>query len=138
MALRFTPELIEEVKARADIVAIVSEHVALRRSGKNYVGLCPFHAEKTPSFTVSPDKQMFHCFGCQAGGDVITFVMRITGSDFPTAMERLAPGRAEGRQRVERPVDQTVGIDEDHFFPLLAHRSHASHRPRRSRDLRSV
>jgi DNA primase (bacterial type) len=90
MALRFTPELIEEVKARADIVAIVSEHVALRRSGKNYVGLCPFHAEKTPSFTVSPDKQMFHCFGCQAGGDVITFVMRITGSDFPTAMERLA------------------------------------------------
>lgn len=90
MALRFTPALIEEIKAQTDIVALVSEHVALRRAGKNFVGLCPFHPEKTPSFTVSPDKQMFHCFGCQAGGDAITFIMRLTGSDFPTAVEELA------------------------------------------------
>lgn len=100
MALRFTPELVEEVKARADIVAVVSEHVALRRSGRNFIGLCPFHAEKTPSFTVSPDKQMFHCFGCQAGGDVITFVMRVSGTDFPTAVEQLA---------------RRVGVDLDRY-----------------------
>lgn len=90
MSLRFTPAFVEEIKAQTDIVAIVSEHVALRRAGKNLIGLCPFHAEKTPSFTVSPDKQMYHCFGCQAGGDVISFIMRTTGSDFPTAVEELA------------------------------------------------
>lgn len=90
MALRFTPAFVEEIKAQCDIVAVISEYVALRRAGKDFVGLCPFHAEKTPSFTVSRDKQMFHCFGCQAGGDVITFIMKRTGSDFPTAVEELA------------------------------------------------
>ena len=63
----YSDDLIEEIKRRNDIVEVISEYVSLRRAGKDYVGLCPFHAEKTPSFTVSPDKQMFYCFGCQVG-----------------------------------------------------------------------
>src|SRR5690606_5381915 len=79
-------EAIEEIRFRVDIVDVVAEHVSLRRAGKNYVGLCPFHQERTPSFTVSPDKQMFYCFGCQAGGDVFAFLMRREGLSFPEAV----------------------------------------------------
>ena len=76
----YSDDLIEEIKRRNDIVEVISEYVSLRRAGKDYVGLCPFHAEKTPSFTVSPDKQMFYCFGCQVGGNVFTFLMqRVAG-----------------------------------------------------------
>ena len=65
------PELkIEEVRNAADIVDVISGYVQLRKRGKNFIGLCPFHHEKTPSFTVSEDKQIFHCFGCHAGGNV--------------------------------------------------------------------
>ena len=62
---------IEEVRRRADIVSLIGEYVTLKKAGKNYLGLCPFHREKTPSFTVSPDKQMFYCFGCSEGGNVV-------------------------------------------------------------------
>lgn len=72
---RLHPDTIEEVKQRADIVDVIAEHVVLRRRGKDFVGLCPFHEEKSPSFTVSPNKQMYYCFGCQAGGNVIKFLM---------------------------------------------------------------
>lgn len=81
---------IEEIKNVADIVDIVSETVLLKRTGKNYVGLCPFHSEKTPSFIVSPDKQIFHCYGCQTGGNVFTFLMKIEGLAFPDAAKALA------------------------------------------------
>lgn len=90
MAVRFSPDVVEDVRTQTDIVEVVSDHVALRRSGRNYVGLCPFHAEKTPSFTVTREKQMFHCFGCQTGGDVFSFIMKLTGVDFPHAVEQLA------------------------------------------------
>ena len=90
MAVRFPPELIEEIKSRVDIVEIVGQYVHLRPSGRNYVGLCPFHSEKTPSFTVSPDKQLFHCFGCQTGGDVFAFLMKRTGIGFAEAVQQLA------------------------------------------------
>ncbi len=72
----FIPEdKISEIKHAADIVDIVSEAVLLKKAGKNFVGLCPFHTEKTPSFTVSPDKQIFYCFGCGTGGNAFSFLM---------------------------------------------------------------
>src|SRR5690606_6330801 len=80
----------EELAARVDIVEIIGEHVHLRRAGKDWVGLCPFHSERTPSFTVSPDKQFFYCFGCQAGGDVYTFLMKQRGLTFREAAEEVA------------------------------------------------
>ncbi len=81
---------LEEIQRRVPILDIVSTYVSLKRQGRNYVGLCPFHAEKTPSFSVSPEKGLFHCFGCGAGGNVFTFLMRVEGLDFRTAVERLA------------------------------------------------
>ncbi|MGB9793028.1 MAG: CHC2 zinc finger domain-containing protein, partial [Thermacetogeniaceae bacterium] len=81
---------IEEVRSRVDIVEVISEHVVLKKTGKNYVGLCPFHVERTPSFTVSPEKQIFYCFGCGTGGNVFTFIMKKDNLTFPEAVEYLA------------------------------------------------
>ncbi|MBX3268893.1 MAG: DNA primase [Sandaracinaceae bacterium] len=81
---------VAEVRDRADIVALVREHVALKRAGSSFKGLCPFHNEKTPSFHVHPDRGFFHCFGCQVSGDAITFLMRIEGLAFPDAVRALA------------------------------------------------
>jgi DNA primase len=84
------PETIAEIRHRASIVEIVSDYVTLKKAGRNYQGLCPFHGEKTPSFTVSEDKGIFHCFGCQAGGSVFHFLMRYDQLSFPEAVERVA------------------------------------------------
>ncbi len=81
---------ISEIRNTANIVDIVSEAVILKKSGKNFLGLCPFHQEKTPSFTVSPDKQIFHCFGCHEGGNVFSFLMKHQGISFPEAVRMLA------------------------------------------------
>jgi len=87
----FIPEdKVLEIKNAADIVEIVSENVLLKKTGKNYVGLCPFHTEKTPSFTVSPQKQIFYCFGCAAGGNIFSFIMKRDGIPFPEAARILA------------------------------------------------
>src|SRR5919206_5117633 len=83
-------EDIAKVKASSDLVAIVSEHLALKRVGRRWAGLCPFHAEKTPSFYVNPDAALWHCFGCQKSGDAITFVREVEHLDFVGAVERLA------------------------------------------------
>lgn len=83
-------EKIEEVRERVSIVAVVSEYVQLTKRGRNHVGLCPFHSEKTPSFTVNEEKKLFHCFGCQESGNVITFIMRHEGMEFPEAVRTLA------------------------------------------------
>ena len=80
----------DAIRERVDIVDVVSEYVALSRAGQNLKGLCPFHAEKTPSFNVSPSKQVFYCFGCGAGGDMFTFLMKIEAMSFPEAVEVLA------------------------------------------------
>ena len=82
--------LIEEIRSRSDILEVVSTHVILKRSGKNYKGLCPFHSEKTPSFTVSPDKQIYHCFGCGAGGNVFKFVMEMEDLHFLDVIKKMA------------------------------------------------
>ena len=83
-------EFVVELKSKADIVQVVGEAVALRRAGRSYKGLCPFHGEKTPSFNVDPARQMFHCFGCGKGGDVISFVMEHEHLPFPDAARKLA------------------------------------------------
>ena len=83
-------EILDEIVARCDIVSVINEYVPLKRRGSNYQGLCPFHNEKTPSFSVSPAKQIFHCFGCGKGGNVFKFVMEIEGISFVEAAEKLA------------------------------------------------
>ena len=88
--VRYSEELIEEIKNSNDIVDVVSQYVTLKRSGRNFFGLCPFHKEKSPSFSVSPDKQIFHCFGCGVGGNVIHFVSKIENIDFRETIELLA------------------------------------------------
>ena len=88
--LRYSDEIIEEVRQNNDVVDIISQYVHLTRKGRNYFGLCPFHNEKSPSFSVSPDRQIFHCFGCGVGGNVYTFLMKIEGINFKEALETLA------------------------------------------------
>ena len=88
--VRYSDEIIDEVRNSNDIVDVVSQYVILKRSGRNFFGLCPFHKEKTPSFSVSPDKQIFHCFGCGTGGTVIQFVSKIENLDFKETLELLA------------------------------------------------
>ena len=88
--IRYSDEIIEEVRQNNDIVDIISQYVHLTRKGRNYFGLCPFHSEKSPSFSVSPDRQIFHCFGCGVGGNVYTFLMKIEGITFKEALEQLA------------------------------------------------
>src|SRR3979490_210485 len=76
----------ERVKQQADIVRVIGEYVRLKKSGQNFSGLCPFHAEKSPSFSVHPVKQIYHCFGCGVGGDVFKFVMEMERGAFPDAI----------------------------------------------------
>ena len=87
---RYSDELIEEIRSNNDIVDIISQYVVLKRSGRSYFGLCPFHKEKSPSFSVSPDKQIFHCFGCGAGGNVFHFVSKIENINFIESVQSLA------------------------------------------------
>ncbi len=82
--------VVEEIKTRLDIVDLLSGYIDLKRAGQNFKALCPFHTEKTPSFVISPDKQIFHCFGCNAGGDVVTFIMKYENISFPEAVRALA------------------------------------------------
>lgn len=94
---------IDEIKARLNIVDIIGERVHLKKAGRNFKGLCPFHAEKTPSFIVSPDRQTFHCFGCGKGGSMFDFVMLFDHVDFPEALETLA--ERAGVKLERRPAD---------------------------------
>ena len=86
----YSDELIEEVRSANDIVDVISGYVRLQKKGSTYFGLCPFHNEKTPSFSVSQGKQMYYCFGCGAGGNAITFLMQYENATFPEALETLA------------------------------------------------
>ena len=86
----YPEEVVEEVRARNDIVDVISSYVGLKRAGSNYTCCCPFHNEKTPSFSVSRQKQMFYCFGCHEGGNVISFIMKYEHFTFPEALKSLA------------------------------------------------
>ena len=100
--MAFPQQFLDELVARSDIVDVVSSYVALQRKGSNYFGLCPFHNEKTGSFSVSPDKQIYHCFGCKHGGGVINFIMEIENLSFPDAVRFLAK-----RANMDVPEDDT-------------------------------
>ena len=94
--------LVDEIKSRIDIYDLISEYVDLKRSGSNFKGLCPFHSEKTPSFMVSPSKQIFHCFGCNKGGDIFSFIMNYDNMTFNEALSHLADKvgvKIEGRAK---------------------------------------
>ena len=113
--MRFTPRFLDDIRARASLEAIVGRRVRLVRRGRELTGLCPFHQEKTPSFTVSDQKGFFHCFGCGAHGDVIGFTMRAEGLNFPEAVERLAHDvglelpKEDPRERERHEVAVTLG-----------------------------
>ena len=102
--VRYSDEIIDEVRQTNDIVDIISQYVHLRRSGRNFFGLCPFHNEKSPSFSVSPDKQIFHCFGCGVGGNVFTFLTKIEGINFIEAVQTLAE-----RSNIQLPTLENRG-----------------------------
>jgi len=89
LAGKIPEEVIEQIRTQSDIVDVISEYMQLTKRGRNWFGLCPFHGEQTPSFSVSSDKQIFHCFGCGAGGNAITFIMDIEGISFPDAVVKL-------------------------------------------------
>ena len=108
--MTITPQFLDEVRARVAVSDIVGKRVKLQKKGREFSGLCPFHNEKTPSFTVNDDKAFYHCFGCGAHGDVIRFVTETEGLNFPEAVEKLAgmagmqvpKATPQERQRAER------------------------------------
>ena len=112
--MRLSPEIIDRVRDAADIVAVVSDHVPLKRTGRTWKARCPFHQEKTPSFTVNPDRQIFKCFGCGEGGDVFQFLMEFEKLSFPEAVEMLA-----NRAGIPLPRQGWAPADEQSVFPPL-------------------
>ena len=113
MANKIPEQLIEQIRSQSDIVDVISEYMQLTKRGRNWFGLCPFHGEQTPSFSVSEDKQIFHCFGCGAGGNAITFVMDIENISFPEAVTKL--GERAGIQvdvTESRPMEQTSSFSK--------------------------
>jgi DNA primase len=120
MIPRLHPETIEEVKAKVDIIDVVGEHVVLKKRGKDYLGNCPFHQEKSPSFSVSPTKQMYYCFGCQAGGNAISFLMELGKQSFTDVVLDLARKyqvsvrtlEPEQRQELQRQLSQREQLYE--------------------------
>lgn len=120
MAGLIPQSFIDDLLNRTDIVDVVSSRLQMKKAGKNYTACCPFHKEKTPSFSVSPDKQFYYCFGCGAGGNALGFIMDHDNLDFPQAVEELAkaagmeiPREESGRQHKPRqPTDSPL-------YPLL-------------------
>ena len=111
--MAFVPEnTLNEILSRIDIVELISEYLPLKRSGRGYTALCPFHHEKTPSFIVSQQKQIFHCFGCQAGGNAFGFLMKYDRLEFPEAVETLAKRAGVLIPRDERQI-KNQGISQE-------------------------
>jgi DNA primase len=120
MGNRIPDELIEKIQRTSDIVDVISEYVQLKKQGRNYFGLCPFHGEKSPSFSVSADKQIFHCFGCGAGGNVFSFLMQHEGYTFIEAAQHLAD-----KENIELPTiapsEKTTSVSKDTEKMIEAH-----------------
>ncbi len=104
----------EEIRERTDIVSLVSEYVTLKKVGRNFVGLCPFHADNNPSFSVNPEKRIWYCFGCHEGGDVFSFIQKIEGLSFPEAAERLA--RRAGIPWERGPHDRRHASEREQLY----------------------
>ncbi|HET8877506.1 MAG TPA: CHC2 zinc finger domain-containing protein, partial [Casimicrobiaceae bacterium] len=114
-------DFIETLLARVDIIEVIDRSVPLKKAGANYQACCPFHSEKTPSFTVSPTKQFYHCFGCGAHGTAIGFLMEHTGQSFPEAVETLARDAGLEVPRTERPGEREERkVSQDLSETLLA------------------
>ena len=125
------PDHKEEIRRRTDIVSLIGEYVTLRKAGRNYLGLCPFHQEKTPSFNVSPDKQIFYCYGCSEGGDVFSFLMKLNHLTFPEALRQLAgkvgvviPERSMSPEEKDRyslgeEIRRINGLAADYYARML-------------------
>jgi DNA primase len=110
---------IGEVRERTDIVELISQYVSLKRSGANHMGLCPFHSEKSPSFSVNAARQFFHCFGCGVGGDVFSFLMKVEGLTFPDAVRRLAAQHGiDLEERVLSPEDEARQRQRERFYRI--------------------
>lgn len=116
--------VVDEINARLPITDVVGRYVKLKKAGRNYLGLCPFHAERTPSFTVSPDKNMFYCFGCKAGGDVVSFVSKVEGLTYFEALQQLAKEAGIELDHIRKGpdlsrdyelVEYVQGIFREHF-----------------------
>ena len=109
---------VDEVRERNELAEVISTYMPLKQAGRNLKALCPFHQEKTPSFTVSPDKQLWHCFGCNVGGDVFSFVQRIENLSFIEAAQQLAKRvgvewhRSTGERRVEGERQKLIRINQ--------------------------
>lgn len=116
--MRLSDSFLEQLRANTDIESVISPYVNLRRRGKNLVGLCPFHNEKTPSFTVYPENGSFYCFGCGVGGDAITFVRRMENLDYMEAVKQLAD-RA-GMALPEDGYDDTLAKSAPPFWRRTA------------------
>ena len=101
--VRYSDDILDEIKTRNDIVDVISQYVTLKRKGRNFFGICPFHNEKSPSFSVSPDKQIFHCFGCGVGGNVFHFISKIENINFVESIQLLAE-----RAHIELPKSSSV------------------------------
>ena len=104
--MRYSDDIIEEVRTKNDIVDVISQYVRLTRKGSSYFGLCPFHNEKTPSFSVTPSKQMYYCFGCGAGGNVFNFVMEYENYSFGEALSIWQRGQEYSFRRLNIPRQQ--------------------------------
>ena len=123
MIPRLHPDTIEEVEQRADIVDVISEHIVLRKRGKDFLGLCPFHNEKTPSFSVSQDKQVYYCFGCNAGGNTFKFLMEIGKQSFAEVVLDLARRYQVDIETVEPERRQEIQRQQslkDRLYEILA------------------
>ena len=118
--VQYTDELKEEIRSANDIVDVISQYVTLKRSGRNFFGLCPFHREKSPSFSVSPDRQYFHCFGCHKGGDVFTFVSEIEKISFKESLEFLAE-----RARIELPAAENTEFNKNQYLKYRMYKINA-------------
>ena len=117
---RYTQDSIERLREAIDAVELISERTDLRRRGSRWVGLCPFHEERTPSFTVDPERGLYHCFGCQAGGDPITFVRETQALDFSEAVEALAERyRVELKREREDPAEEELRRRRERLLALL-------------------
>ena len=114
--MRFAPELIEEIRYRNSIEDVISGYVTLKRAGSNLQGLCPFHSEKSPSFTVFPATGIFYCFGCNAGGDIFTFIMKAENLDYADAVEFLA--KRAGVPIPENEAEQRTGVKRSRVLEM--------------------